>query len=158
MLGIRRGGAITASLGLVALWMPIASAQPLAHVAAFAQELPRLGGCKTFFSRSVSGVVRPARIMLACGDGNFYLTRIAWTRWGMRQALGIGVGHQNDCVPDCGSGHFRTYRVAVTLGDAMMNCGTQKVSQFARASYIFIGEKPRHVARSGSESFRCLRV
>jgi hypothetical protein len=155
MLGIRRGAAITASLAFIALWLPIASAQPLARVAAVAQGLPRFGGCKTFFSRQVSGVVRPRSIMLACGDGNFYLTRIAWTSWGMRQALGIGVGHQSDCVPDCASGHFHTYRVSVKLDHAMMNCGTQKLAQFTRASYIFIGEKPRPVARSGSESFRC---
>jgi hypothetical protein len=154
MLGTRQGAAIAASLALAASWMPIASAQPLARVTA----LPRFGGCKTFFSRSVSGLVRPRSIMLACGDGNFYLTRIAWTRWGIRQALGNGVGHQNDCVPDCAGGRFHTYRVSVRLDNAMMNCGAQKVAQFTRASYIFIGEKPRQVARSGSESFRCIRV
>ncbi len=103
MLGTRRGAAITASLVLVALWMPIASGQPLARVAGVAQGLPRFGGCKTFFSRTVQGAVRPRSIVLACGDGNFYLTGIAWSRWGMREALGVGVGHQNNCLPDCAS-------------------------------------------------------
>jgi hypothetical protein len=134
---------------------PTCSTAATTLTAAGAQRLPRFAGCKTFFSRSVSGAVRPGSIMLACGDGNFYLTRIAWTRWGMRQALGIGVGHQNDCVPDCASGHFHTYRVAVKLDRAMMNCATQKLAQFTRASWRFTGSKPRAVPRSGSESFRC---
>jgi hypothetical protein len=155
MLGIRRAAPITASLALIALGTPLASAQPSAPAAAGAQRLPRFAGCKSFFSRSVSGVVRPRSIMLACGDGNFYLTRVAWARWGMRHALGIGVGHQNDCVPDCASGHFHTYRVAVRLDRAMMNCATQNLAQFTRASWTFTGEKPRAVVRSGSESFRC---
>jgi hypothetical protein len=93
--------------------------------------------------------------MLACGDGNFYLTRIAWTRWEMREALGIGLGHQNDCVPDCARGQFHSYRVAVKLDRAMTRCGTRKVTQFTRVSWRFTNRKPRAVARSGSEGFRC---
>jgi hypothetical protein len=93
--------------------------------------------------------------MLACGDGGFYISRIAWTRWGMRQAVGIGVGHQNDCVPDCARGHFHTYRVTVRLDRAKVNCGTQKLAQLTRAAWTFTGQKPPGVRRSGSESFRC---
>jgi len=125
-----------------------------APAAVGAQELPRFSGCKSFFSRSDPGAVRPRSIMLACGDGNFYLTRITWTFWGMRRALGIGVGHQNDCLPDCARGHFHTYRVAVGL-DRAMECAAQKVAQFTRASWAFTAAKPRTVARSGTESFRC---
>jgi hypothetical protein len=118
------------------------------------QGLPRFAGCRSFFSRSVSGSVRARSIMLACGDGNFYLTRIAWTRWGMRQPQGVGVGHQNDCAPGCATGHFRAYRVAVRLDEAVLHCATQQVVQFMRASWTFTGEKPRAVARSGAERFR----
>lgn len=76
---------------------------------------------------------------------------------GMRETLGVGVGlgHQNDCVPDCASGDFHTYRVEIKLDRAMMNCGTQRVTQFIRASWTFRARKPPAVARSGSERFRC---
>src|SRR5207245_7757537 len=53
--------------------------------AAGAQKLPRFAGCKSFFARSAHGTVRPRSIVLACGDGNFYVTRIAWSRWMMRE-------------------------------------------------------------------------
>jgi hypothetical protein len=119
-----------------------------------AQVLPRFAGCKSFFARSAPGIVRPRSIMLACGDGNFYLTRIAWSRWTMREARGVGVGHQNDCVPDCARGRFHSYRVALRL-DRVMECGVPKVAQFTRAFWAFRASKPIGVARSGSQTFRC---
>jgi hypothetical protein len=118
--------------------------------------LAHFAGCKSFFSRTVPGAVRPRSIVLACGDGNFYLTRIAWTRWGTREALGVGVGDQNDCLPDCARGRFLSYRVAVQL-DRALDCGPAKLPQFTRALWVFTAAKPVGVSRSGSETFRCRR-
>jgi hypothetical protein len=121
-----------------------------------AQDPPHFAGCKSFFSRTVPGAVRPRSIIFACGDGNFYVTGITWSRWGMREALGIGVGHQNDCLPDCARGRFRSYRVAIQL-DRALECGHAKLPQFTHALWAFTAAKPAGVLRSGSETFRCHR-
>jgi hypothetical protein len=122
--------------------------------AAGAQKLPRFAGCKSYFARSAPGTVRPRSIVLACGDGNLYVTRIEWSRWTMREARGVGVGHQNDCVPDCARGHFHRYRVALRLY-RVRDCGAPKVAQFTRAFWAFTASKPVGVSRSGVEIFRC---
>jgi len=121
-----------------------------------AHDLPHFAGCKSFFSPTVPGAVRPRSIVLACGDGNLYVTGIAWTRWAMQHALGVGVGHQNDCLPDCARGHFHNYPVALQLNRAL-ECGAAKLPQFTQALWAFTAAKPVGVSRSGSETFRCRR-
>jgi len=37
--------------------------------------------------------VRPARVVFACGDGNFYATGLSWTHWGTADAEATGAGH-----------------------------------------------------------------
>jgi hypothetical protein len=59
--------------------------------------------------------VTPRRIIVACGDGNFYLARLHWRHWGGFSARGAGVAWKNDCIPDCARGTFHHYRVRVTL-------------------------------------------
>jgi hypothetical protein len=141
------------NVGVVLLLMLVLQASPAAEGA---RDMPRFAGCKSFFSPPVQGVVRPRSIVLACGDGNFYLTGITWSRWGMQEALGIGVGHQNDCLPDCARGRFHSYRVALEL-DRALQCGVAKLPQFTRAFWAFRAAKPDGVARAGSETFRCRR-
>jgi hypothetical protein len=48
----------------------------------------------------------PARIMFACGDGNYYVTRLHWKSWGTSRAEARGVFHMNDCDPSCAEGRF----------------------------------------------------
>jgi hypothetical protein len=59
--------------------------------------------------------VRPTSIVVACGDGNFSIDRLKWSSWGTRTAVGRGTAHLNDCTPNCVSGHFHTFPVAVRL-------------------------------------------
>lgn len=45
------------------------------------------------------------------------LTGITWSSWGGAKAQGSGVLHNNDCTPDCASGHDDTYAAKITLTD-----------------------------------------
>jgi hypothetical protein len=73
--------------------------------------VPAFAGCLSLGEAQV----RPSALLVACTDGNLFLAGVKWTRWDQREADGSGSGHQNDCTPDCGRGHFDTYRVSVRL-------------------------------------------
>jgi len=59
--------------------------------------------------------VAPTRIILACGDGNAYLTDLRWRAWGRARTQAFGTFHGNDCKPSCAQGAFHSYPVAVSL-------------------------------------------
>jgi hypothetical protein len=94
--------------------------------------------------------VRPAEVVFACGDGNFYVTGLLWTHWGAADAEGRGVGHQNDCTPDCASGHFHTYKLSVRLSRPVVCVKARR--EFSRLAWRFTATKPAHVTRAGSET------
>ena len=54
------------------------------------------------------GQVKPARVMLACGDANYWITTLTWHGWGTATAKATARVHYNDCVPYCAAGHFHT--------------------------------------------------
>jgi hypothetical protein len=72
-------------------------------------------GCRGYTVKHPVAVVRPRSIVVACGDGNFYVTGIRWQVWGHGLAQGSGTAHRNVCVPNCAAGRFRTYAATVTL-------------------------------------------
>lgn len=59
--------------------------------------------------------VRPASIVVACADANFYVDHLHWTSWGSQAAVGVGTGHRNDCKPNCAAGHFHSFPLHVRL-------------------------------------------
>jgi hypothetical protein len=77
--------------------------------AAIAHPTPVLTGC------SHKAEVRPAAVVFACADANFYANHIHWKSWTATSAVGTGVGHRNDCTPNCAAGHFHTFKVTVRL-------------------------------------------
>src|SRR6266566_9114016 len=62
---------------------------------------------------SAGFVMRPKKIEF--GQGGSFLSDLVWTRWSASNAGATGKAHENDCVPSCAQGHYRVYRVAVTL-------------------------------------------
>lgn len=55
-------------------------------------------------------------------DGSLYLTRVHWTVWNNRHAVGTGIAHVNDCTPSCAMGHDATHRVTVRLSHPRRLC------------------------------------
>jgi hypothetical protein len=88
-----------------------------AIAAAAASASARVGfyGCRAETAAHPRAAVEPRSLILACADGNAYLTAIRWSAWGASSATGIGVLHRNDCTPYCAAGHFHTSRATVTL-------------------------------------------
>jgi hypothetical protein len=117
--------------------------------AAHAGSMPGWTGCRAYSAHDPQPIVRPASIMAACGDGNFYFTGLHWTSWTAQRAAAVGVAHANDCTPYCAAGHFHTYRAAVSLS-LPQSCGAKR--EFTRLTWRFAHA---HDGQNGSESFRC---
>jgi hypothetical protein len=112
----------------------------LASTSLASSPLPTFEGC------SAGAQIRPSAIVVACGDGNFYVTGLKWSRWTKMAATATGLAHQNDCKPYCAAGHFHTYPVALTLSrpEACSNARTE----FTRFTYLFTKVTPRSEAHS----------
>jgi len=59
--------------------------------------------------------VRPDSIMFACADAGYTVTRLDWSTWRARTAVGRGVFHLNDCDPDCADGTYHRRRGQITM-------------------------------------------
>jgi hypothetical protein len=77
--------------------------------------------------------VRPASIVVACADANFYVDHLRWKAWGARVATAAGTAHQNDCKPNCAAGHFRTFPLTVRLS-RVVTC-VRRRREFARIAW-----------------------
>jgi hypothetical protein len=97
--------------------------------------------------------VRPAQVVFACGDGNFYATALHWSHWGSSDAEAAGTGHQNDCTPDCAGGKFHAYPLSVRLSRPVVCVHGRR--EFSRLAWTFTAAKPARVAHSGGEVLPC---
>jgi hypothetical protein len=59
--------------------------------------------------------VRPASVIVYCGDANGALTRLRWTSFGGASAHATGDYTINNCVPTCVAGHVHSYAVRVVF-------------------------------------------
>ena len=135
-----RHGWATSSVLLVSLLALAPSAFPRL------ERLPRFAGC--FASRAE---LRPRSIVVACGDGNFFLTGLRWSSWTTRRARAAGIGHQNLCTPNCASGQFRRYPIAAQLFRPVRCKRGGRL--FTRLAWEFVRTKPPGVARTGTARF-----
>jgi len=129
----------------------------LAAAALAAAAPPRHAGCASFLSAKPPTAVRPAVIVIACGDGNFYVDTLRWSSWGARSATATGLGHLNDCTPYCAAGKFHTYRLSIRL-DRRALCGAGRVAELTRVTWRFTGARPSGTGQTGSERFRCSKA
>lgn len=113
------------------------------NVAGAAMPVPSFAGC---FPKAPQ--TQPRSIVVACGDGNFFITAIHWTSWTAFGAIGTGVGHQNDCTPDCARGHFHLYTVSLRLYRPV-RCRNGRL-EFTRLTWTFVGSKPTNTSRIGT--------
>ncbi len=125
---------LVAALGLV-----------LATSASASTAAPAFYGCQ-----DTGALVRPKTIVVACGDGNFSIVNIIWSRWASRSAAGRGAAHVNDCVPNCAAGTFHIYRgVAVRLTRPKLCSDGKRL--FTRIGWTFTKHKPLGVNRHSLE-------
>jgi hypothetical protein len=83
--------------------------------------------------------VKPHSFVLACADGNSYLTRLSWTSWTPKLASASGTLVQNDCLPTCVGGHFHSYPTLVVFwGGAPYRHG----QRYTELTVIFTGARP----------------
>jgi hypothetical protein len=94
----------------------------------------------------------PAELVIACGDGNYYLTGLHWRNWGTAAASATGTAHQNDCKPYCAAGHFHTYPVRVTA-TKRSRCGA--AVYYARLALNYPGRRPPGQRAQTSDSLPC---
>ena len=124
----------------------------VAATAATAAPTPGFLGCKAFVAPKSKPQVKPAQIIVACGDGGFYLSKIHWTSWSAKGAMGTGLGNANDCNPNCAAGHFHTYPARVSLTAAKTCHGR---TELTKLSWTFTGARPKGQPKSASQSFPC---
>jgi hypothetical protein len=105
-------------------------------------------GCRAFTAKHPVAVVKPRSIMIACGDGNLYVTGIRWQSWGTSLAKGTATAHANDCKPACYAGHFHTYAATVTLS-------APKTCRGSRVFTTLVYDVPRLAHGHGSTTFGC---
>jgi hypothetical protein len=110
---------------------------------------PRLAACVP----GSPSTVRPKKIIVACGDANFYFTNLVWSSWGAKQAVATGIANLNDCKPYCAAGHFHTYRATVTLSRPR-SC-SDGVLAFTRMAWHYPAAVPAGLKRRDSQSLPC---
>jgi hypothetical protein len=86
--------------------------------------------------------VRPKSFMLACADGNDYLTRLAWTSWTPTHATATGLQSANDCIPYCAAGKFHSYPAHVIFWRSEPVAHHPGEKHFTRVTLLYPGARP----------------
>jgi hypothetical protein len=86
-------------------------------------------------------LVRPGTIVLACGDGNAFLTHLSWSSWTATDAMGTGFFTYNTCTPFCAAGTFVSVAARVQLSYPVE---TSAGKEFATVSYSYTNPSPPH--------------
>ena len=60
---------------------------------------------------------KPETIMIYCGDGGAYISKIHWINWNHEGAEGTGEYYRNLCEPDCADGKIVHAPVEVSLSE-----------------------------------------
>jgi hypothetical protein len=150
---LRRGAAaaaIAAGAGLIAMAgtgpagaAAAPAARPAAHPAA-----PSWASAIVLVTCRHHGVVTPRSYVLACADGNDFLSGLRWAYW---QGTGYGWGweHLNSCKPNCSAGHFHRYRVLVTVWRPKWRGKHIHQLKFTRLTAIYTHRRPLRFTSSG---------
>lgn len=106
---------IAAVLAVTAVWVSASAGATAPRASASISGVRAIGDC-------MHRQVRPRTVIVACGDGNFYVQHIHWVHFGGHSALGHGVARVNTCRPDCAGGHFPRYAARITLTSPTHRC------------------------------------
>jgi hypothetical protein len=85
---------------------------------------------------------KPKKIVVACGEGGIWLSKLKWSSWNGSQASASGSYNANDCTPDCAAGHVHSYPVKVMLSKPK-TCPSQTARAFKQAALTYTGTRPK---------------
>jgi hypothetical protein len=86
--------------------------------------------------------IKPATIILLCGDGAEGAKNLHWSDWGGQSAHATGTAWQHDCVPDCADGHDIFFKTSVVVTGA--RACADGTSEYATVTYTLF-EPKKHV-------------
>ena len=87
--------------------------------------------------------IKPGKIIIACGDGNFFIKHIHYSFYNGREAGGTGTAFANKCLPSCAEGQFGKYSVKFRLTKPRKNrCGGESVRYFHKIKITWKGDRP----------------
>lgn len=84
---------------------------------------------------------RPGGYILACGDGNAYLTGLHWAAWGTASAFAAGTDTFKVCIPTCTAGRKHSFPVLAALWRAEPLPAHSGERYFTRLTLIFTGRR-----------------
>jgi hypothetical protein len=119
--------------------------------AAPARSGPGAASLPVLISCTRQAETRPARYVLACADGNAYLTGLRWAAWGTDSAFAAGTSTFRVCIPTCTAGHLHSFAVLATLWRPEPLPAHPGQRYFTRLTLIYTG--PRSY-RAGGKTYR----
>lgn len=103
--------------------------------------------------------IEPGRIIVTCGDGNFYVKIREWKHFNGHSAGAKAVAHVNNCRPDCASGTFKAYGAHIKLDDTeRIRCGNgkRKVNMFTEITIRFGSGHPKGTGTTEQYPLDCI--
>ena len=88
---------------------------------------------------AMKGQTRPGTYILACGDGNGYVSKLQWASWGSSAAFATGSYVFNICTPSCAAGHYVSFPALAALWRAEAWSGHGSQRYFSRLTLILTG-------------------
>lgn len=98
------------------------------------------GQATTVVADCGSGAYQPARIVIACGDGNVIATQTHWTEWLTTQAVGTSEVLINPCKPNCASSTATPPHAAKLILSAPV--ATTHGPRFSKVTIVWTGPSP----------------
>jgi hypothetical protein len=124
-----------------------ASAGASGPVAGASGKLPLL------ISNCAKPKLKPANVILACGDASFGATGMSWSSWTRKSAVGTGTGQINDCKPDCAHGHPKTAPIQLRLKKPVKCKNGKRI--FAKVHYTWTQGAPQNFPDNGAVPLGC---
>jgi hypothetical protein len=99
-------GVVACAAAVASISVPAGASDPVASASG---NLPRL------INNCVKARVKPANVILTCGDASFRTTGMTWSLWTQKSAVGTGTGQINDCDPNCAQGKVKDALIQLQL-------------------------------------------
>ena len=143
----RFAAAVLASAGL------IAAGGGTAALASSTAATARPAGAARYVVPNCAGklVAAPRIITITCDDAGIGLRSQHWTSWTPEMATAYGTFWENNCKPNCASGHIYYYPARTVLWGSAAVKGHPGLRSYTRITVIFIGKvrPPVYVRRNG---------